>query len=122
MKAQHIALVVLAFFLVGVVAVNAQTNAPHKPADLSKPNFVEVHEDGTVKQTGFIIKNKNEGNWKQYNQNGNIAVEGNYASGKKTGEWRYFDQDGILVGKVLWVRDKALYKEVIEVVSIASDN
>lgn len=119
MKIQQIALII-SFFFIGF-AVNAQTNSQDKSTDLSKPNFVEVHEDGTVKQTGFIIKNKNEGNWKQYNQNGNIAVEGNYASNKKTGEWKYYDQDGMLKGKVLWVRDKALYKEVIEVGSIATE-
>jgi len=117
MKSQYIALIVIAFFFIGF-AVNAQDNSK----DLSEPNFVEVNEDGIIKQTGFIIKNKNEGNWKQYNQNGKIAAEGNYASGKKTGEWKYYDEDGMLKGKVLWVRDKALHKEVIEVGSIATGN
>jgi len=119
MKVQHIALTILAFFFIGF-ALNAQTTASNETADLSKPNFVEMYDNEMVKQTGFIIKNKNEGNWIQYNQNGNIEIEGNYASGKKTGEWKYYDDDGMLKGKVLWVRDRALYKEVIEAGSVAT--
>lgn len=113
MKASKIVLSTITFLYIGFVA-SAQTTASNISEDLSQPNFVEIHEDGTTKQSGFIIKNKNEGNWTQFHQNGNIAVEGNYASGKKTGEWKYYDQDGMLTGQVLWVKDRALYKQAIE--------
>jgi|GEM_PF-6692223 len=113
MKVQNLILTTITFLFISL-AVSAQTATSNKSEDLSQPNFVEIHQNGTIKQSGFIIKNKNEGNWTQYHQNGSIAVEGNYASGKKTGEWKYYNQAGLLTGQVLWVKDRALYKQAIE--------
>jgi len=101
-------------------AIVAQSHAPHQPTNLSEPNAVEYFNNGIVKQSGFIINELNEGNWKQFYENGNVCAEGNYANGEKTGEWKHYDLNGDLIGKVLWVSDRAIHKEKVSSLAIAN--
>ena len=53
------------------------------------------HENGSIAQTGYLMKGKLHGQWFMYTDSGKKMASGKYEEGKRTGKW-FFWEDEIL--------------------------
>ena len=57
--------------------------------------YVKVyHENGELKEQGWIKNDKKVGYWHQYHANGTLAAKGKYTEGHRSGYWFHFDASG----------------------------
>ena len=81
--------------LVGMTAFS-QKKVIKKTNDKEQLKVIYYHDNGLVKQEGFIKNNKPNGQWKAYNEKGQKIALAHYDDGDKVGKW-FFWKDGKLV-------------------------
>ena len=51
------------------------------------------HDNGTIAQTGYILKGKLHGQWFMYNTEGKKLASGKYNQGLREGKWLFWKDD-----------------------------
>ncbi len=73
------------------------------------------HENGSIAQTGYMMKGKLHGQWFMYAENGKKLASGKYDEGRRTGKWFFWEgeilkevdyADNRIVGVKNWNRSE----------------
>ncbi len=63
---------------------------------LASGNVLSFFENGNLKESGKMLKDKRHGTWKKYSDSGQIINEAHYINGNKDGVWKVWDENGML--------------------------
>ncbi len=85
-------------FLVAMMAMSIMALQAQKPATYEREGqrvkITNYYDDGNVKETGYYLKGKLDGNWTEYRTDGSIKIKAFFKEGKKEGTWIVYSEDG----------------------------
>ena len=87
--------------MLSVVLMSSTVWAANPPQDLFEVEGNQVkktsfYENGAVKEVGFFLNNKLDGQWVSYDSKGDIKTIAFYKEGKKDGVWTYVKESKVI--------------------------
>lgn len=100
----------LKFLLVAVMAMGIMASQAQKASLYEKEGqrtkVTHYYDDGSVRETGYYLKGKPDGNWTEYRADGSIKTKAFYKEGKKTGTWIVYTEDGASMYELVYAENR----------------